>query len=294
MTPSAPDTDSARKTAPLWGTLLALAGAAGLLAALAWPVLRWWRWEWTRPDSYYGHAMFVPVLIAVMLWARRGELRAIPMRTAPAALALLVPALALLVVSVKTEMQAVMSWALLLTVTGSVWYVCGARMLRAAAFPLGFLWLMAPLPGPLLNDATLGLQQTSTVGAALLLKLMGFGGVRDGNLIHLDGFTLHVDVPCSGFKLLLSLLTLSAGFAYLTDMTRGRKWALFLLSLPLSVVINTVRIALVGVIGACIGASTAERLHDASGMVALVLCMAVLFGIARALGCRRFAGLPLF
>jgi exosortase/archaeosortase family protein len=103
-----------------------------------------------------------------------------------------------------------------------------------------------------------------------------------------------VDVPCSGFKLLLSLLTLSAGFSYLTDMRPGRKWALFLLSLPLSVVINTVRIAIIGVIGACIGASTAERLHDASGLFALVLCMAVLFGIARGLGCRRFAGLPLF
>jgi len=272
--------------------------ATALLAALAWPMLRWWFWEYTRPESYYGHAFFVPVLAAVMLWHRRGDLAAALAARDPRrsryALALLVPALVLLVLALKQEMQALQSQAFLLTLVGTVWLVAGGAFVRAAAFPLAFLWLMAPLPGPVLNDATLGIQSASTAAASKLLSLIGLANVRQGNILTLENYTMSVATACSGFNLLLRLLTFSAAFAFLTDMAPGRRLLLFAISLPLAVVINAIRIALIGVVGECLGASAAAAFHDWSGMISLVLCMAVLFGIAKALGCRTFAGQPLF
>ncbi|MBC8101388.1 MAG: exosortase [Cytophagales bacterium] len=274
--------------------LLPLALFAALLGVIALPMLRWWYWEYTKPESYYGYAFFVPPLIGVMLWHKRKALaEATPTPYLPA-LIIVIPALSLLVLAIKTEMQAVMSSAFLLTFTSGLWLALGTRWVRAAAFPLLFLWLMAPLPGPVLNDLTLSAQRISTEGAARLLGLLALHPVHDGNLIHLENYTLNVDVPCSGFKLLLSLLTFSAAFAFLTDTTLAKRWGLFLLSLPLTILVNSVRIALIGIVGEALGSSAANTFHDWSGVISLVLCMVLLFSGAKGLGCRTFAGQPIF
>ena len=291
------DAEPAPRRQP-WPDPVALGGLAlfvGFLVALAWPMLKWWQWEYTKPDSYYGYATFVPAIVGFMLWARRKELAAVPKAPAYPALGVVAISLVLLLLAVKQEMQAIMSSAFLITLTAAVWAVLGGRLVRGPAlFPLLYLWLMAPLPGPLLNDLTLGVQRLSTWGAAKLLALLFLHPVQDGNVIAMENYTLHVDVPCSGFKLLLTLLTFSSAFAYLTDTTTLKRWALFLLSLPLSVLVNSIRIMMIGVVGECIGAEAAHTFHDWSGMISLVLCAVLLFGLAKALKCRTFAGQPIF
>jgi len=98
----------------------------------------------------------------------------------------------------------------------------------------------------------------------------------------------------AGFKVLLALLTFSSAFAYLTDTTLGRRWTLFLVSLPLSILVNSIRIAMIGIAGECLGASAAHSFHDYSGMISLVLCAVFLFSIAKVLKCKTFAGQPIF
>ena len=268
--------------------------SALLFLFLARNMLGWWYWEYTKEESYYGHALLIPLFVAVMIWHRRDALRAVPKKMFLPALLLFVPALFVFVYAQKLKMEAMMSWTFLLTITGGVWLVLGTAFVRAAAFPLLFLWLMAPLPGPLLNDATQGMQSLSTVGATAMLKLIGFHPVAVGNVVTMENYTMHIDVPCSGFKLLLRLLTFSAAFAYLTDTTLQKKWGLFLLSIPLSLFINALRIMLIGVVGECLGTTAAHTFHDWSGIITTILCMALLFAIAKGLGCRSFAGQPIF
>lgn len=277
-----------------WPTLAPFAAALVLLMALAWPVLRFWNYEYSKPESYYGHAPLIPLIVGLMFWHRRDALRAVPKAPAPAALALLLPALALLVFAIKTQAEAMESTGLLLTVWSSVWLALGTRFVRAAAFPLVFLCLMAPLPGPVLNDSTLHVQMLSTILADKLLHLMTFGTTLVGNVITMENYSLFVDVPCSGFKLLLALLTFSAAFAFLVDGKPARRLGLFAFSLPLSLLVNSVRIALIGVVGECIGTDAAHVFHDWSGLITLVLGFVALFGLAKGLGCRTFAGWAIF
>ena len=272
----------------------ALALFAALLIALAWPMLVWWNWEYTRPESYYGHAFFVPVLSGVMLWHKRETLRAVPRTPCAPALIFCAFFLGLLVLAVKTQMEAVMSTAFLSAVISAIWFVQGAKWTKAAALPLLFLFLMAPLPGPVLNDLTVHMQGASTVGAAKMLKVLGLSPVQNGNIIVLENYRLNVDVPCSGFKLLLRLLTFSAAFAFLSETTRLKRIAIFAFSLPLSLFINALRIALIGLVGESMGTTAAMTFHDWSGIITTILCMGLLLGFARGLGCRRFAGQPIF
>ena len=274
--------------------LVVLTFGVALFLILAKSLLVFWHWEYTKPESYYEHALLIPVFVAVMIWHRRDALREAPKKTNFAALSLFVPALMLLIYAQKVQMEAIMSWSFLLAITSGVWFLFGTQFLKAASFPLFFLWLMAPLPGPVLNDATQGMQSASTLTATAMLKLIGLHPVQMGNVVQMDNYTMNVDVPCSGFKLLLRLLTFAAAFAYLTDTTLFKRWSLFVISIPLSLFINSLRIMLIGVVGECMGASAAHTFHDWSGIFTTVLCMALLFGIAKVLGCRSFAGQPIF
>ncbi len=277
-----------------WVAYAGLALFGAFVVALAWPMLVWWNWEYTRPESYYGHAFFVPFLTGVMLWHKRDVLKAVPRKTSVPALFVCVFCLGLLLLAVKTQLEAIMSSAFLGAIVSAIWFVQGTRWVKAAAFPLAFLWVMAPLPGPVLNDLTLHMQSWSTVGAAKILQVLHLSPVQIGNVIHLENYELNVDVPCSGFKLLLRLLTFSAAFAFLSETTRIRQIAIFAFSLPLSLFINALRIALIGLVGEAMGASAAHTFHDWSGLITTVLCMTLLLGFARILGCRRFAGQPIF
>jgi exosortase len=277
-----------------WQTLLPFAAAASLLLALVWPMLTWWWWEWTMPESYYSHAPLIPFLVGLMLWHRRDVLRQVPKAACPVALALLLPSLALLVVALKMELQAVQSLAFLGTVWSAVWLTLGTRFLRAAMLPLLFLALMAPLPGPVLNDSTLRLQMLSTHLANSLLHVLTFSTTLHGNVIRMDNFDLFVDVPCSGFKLLLALLTFNAAFAFLVDGTVWKRFCLFLVAAPLALAVNVVRVTLIGIVGDCIGPVAAHVFHDWSGVITLILGFTALFALAKVSGCRTFAGWAIF
>lgn len=268
--------------------------AAVLLLVLAWPVLQFWTYEYTKPESYYGHAPLIPLIAALMFWHKRNALAAVVKKPAVQAIGLLLPALALLVFAEKIEAEALESTGLLLTLTAGIWLALGTAFVRVAWLPMGFLWLLAPLPGPVLNDATQRVQMLSTVMADKLLHLMGFGTTLTGNVIQMEDYALFVDVPCSGFKLLLALLTFSAAFAFLVDGTRAKRLLLFAFSLPLSLLVNSVRIALIGVVGECIGAPAAHVFHDWSGMITLALGFTALFALAKGMGCRTFAGWAIF
>jgi exosortase len=277
-----------------WSLILGCAAAAALLSAVAKPVAAAWLGEYLAPESYYQHGPIIPSLVGLMFWKDRARLRAVSIAPSPAALLLLTPALALYVFASRNFALSLVSAAFLMIIWSSVWLILGARFVRAAAFPLAFLAAMAPLPGPILNDATLRLQMLSTSLANGLLHLLSFPTTLSGNLITMDHFSLSVDVPCSGLKLLISLMTVCAALAYLMDGAPLRRFALFIVSVPLAVVVNTVRIALIGVVGECVGDNAAHAFHDWSGVLTLVFGVSCVLGLARALGCRKFAGWSLF
>ncbi len=275
-------------------TLGLLAGAMGLLLALSWPLPQHLWIEYTEFESYYAYGPAIPFLAGFLLWHRRAALRAVPRVPCPAAFFVLLPAMGLLVWSSAQEMALVMSASFLLSFWSAVWLTLGTRWVRAAAFPLAFLIWMAPLPGPLMNDATYGSQHFCTQAASKLLGLLAFHPVIAGSVIQMDHFYLFVDVPCSGLKNLLSLMMISAAFAFLADGLPMRRFGLFLFSIPLAVAVNIVRLTLLGICGECLGSQTAHVFHDWDGLLSLVLGISALFWMARRIGCRTFAGWPLF
>jgi hypothetical protein len=67
---------SATTTPPWLADTLPFALAAILLAMVSWPMISWWIWEFTRPESYYAHSPLIPLMSGFMLWYRRDQLLA--------------------------------------------------------------------------------------------------------------------------------------------------------------------------------------------------------------------------
>jgi exosortase len=276
------------------GTIAPFVVAVGLLGWLAWPVLTWWWWEYTSPESYYSHAPLIPFMALFMLWSDREALSRIGIRPNAWAICVVGPALGLLVFALKEDARALQSLGLLTTIWGGAWLALGSGFVRRAWLPLAFLALMMPLPGPLLNDGTLSLQTMSTALASRLLNLLSFANVQQGNMIAMRGFQLFVDVPCSGFKTLLALVTFNGFLAAMLDGSVLKRVMLFTVCAPLALVDNAVRIALIGIVGEWFGANAARTFHDYSGLLTLVVGFTVLFWLAKSVGCRKFAGLAIF
>ena len=274
-------------------TVFLLIGSATLLVVLAWSVLVHWAEAYLQPDSYYTYGPGIPFVVAFMLWHRRNALGSAFKKPDYKALLLLTPAVAILLIAQKHEVAALASFGLLLTLWGGIWLILGGQWVRAAAFPLAFLLWMVPWPGPLLHEATFSSQQLCTVLSDRLLHLLSFQTTLSGNVISMDNFALFVDEPCSGFRLLLTLMMISAAFTWLTEGPLRWRVVLFACSFPLSIADNVVRLTTLAIVGESFGAHVERAIHDVSGLVTVALGLVFMFVLARRFGCRTFAQLPL-
>jgi exosortase len=75
-------------------------------------------------------------------------------------------------------------------------------------------------------------------------NLFGLPVYREGNVIHLPDRTLQVVQACSGLRSMISLLTLSAIFGYLTLKSNLLRTILFFSGIPAAILVNIIRVVL--------------------------------------------------
>lgn len=265
--------------------------ALGALIALVvtyHPIFYYWQYHWFRSDGYYSHGILVPFLALYMVWMRREEIRQAELRPSSGGLAVVLIALALRVLGHLTQSSTISSLSFLILMYGTVASLLGWSMVRLVWFPILFLGFMMPLPSTVFDEISQPAQEWSTIIANVMLKTIGYETHRVGNVIYIPGgFDLDVGVPCSGFKMLVSMATFAFFFAYYIRVELWRQVLLVILALPLALMINGLRIALIGIVGTKFGEEAGYAFHDWSGYMVLVVAFAVLFQLGRWLGWQR-------
>ncbi|HUI62410.1 MAG TPA: VPLPA-CTERM-specific exosortase XrtD, partial [Steroidobacteraceae bacterium] len=139
------------------------------------------------------------------------------------------------------------------------------------------LFLMNPLPTFWYSNLSSKLQLLSSSLGVELMRLFGISVFLEGNVIDLGTYQLQVAEACSGLRYLFPLMTLGAVIAYLF---KGRPWArvcVFLSAGPITVLMNSLRIGLIGVLVDRFGIAQAEGfLHQFEGWAIFMVCFAVL------------------
>jgi exosortase D (VPLPA-CTERM-specific) len=103
----------------------------------------------------------------------------------------------------------------------------------------------------------------------------------EGNIIDLGGHQLQVAEACDGLRYMFPLLTIGFLMAYFVQAPWWKRVLIFLFSLPLSIGMNAVRVAIIVVLVERWGIGMAEGLfHDAQGWVMFMASTAVLYAFA--------------
>jgi len=268
-----------------WPPLLALA----MMIGLYWETISYWYRKWMMQQSYYSHGPLVVPIALFMVWSIRSMLAKTPAKPTLWGLALILPMIPVYMIGRVYGAGTFSMLAFMVMLIGCILLVFGKNLTRLLLFPTLFLISMIPLPGLILDDITGPVQRTSTVVAAMVLKLIYPETVRQEMDIIMPSWSFVVGVPCSGFKLLISLLTFTAFFAYMLKGELWRKVALFIFSGPFAIAINVLRVVMIGLVGEWFGEEAGHSFHDYSGYISLVVAFVILFKVAKWFGCRDFA-----
>ena len=241
--------------------------------------------EWFDSDSYYTHAPLVPVIAAYIVYTRRERLATIPVRGAWVALVPLLGVLYIAYVASRTDQAAFMSLLFVAASLLSVWFLAGFRWALAVAPMIAYLLFGLPVWATAIDTYTNPLQILSTKIAFEMLSVAQMQPyMTDTTTIALSRYNMHVAVACSGLKTTLALLAFTAMFVMISRLKLWANGFLVLMIIPFAVLINGLRIAMIGIVGNVWGDEAGHQFHDYSGYISLLVCFYVLMKVARALG----------
>jgi exosortase len=157
----------------------------------------------------------------------------------------------------------------------------GAAAFRQASFPLLFLFFLVPLPEFVVGRVITWLQAGSSAVAFYLFRLVHVPVIRNGSILHLPPFDLHVEQECSGIRSsMLLLLTVVVASQFILR-SPWRKFLLALACVPMLVIKNGIRIASIYLLATRVEVGFLHgKLHSSGGIVFYFLGMAALIPIA--------------
>ncbi|MEM1363894.1 MAG: VPLPA-CTERM-specific exosortase XrtD [Pseudomonadota bacterium] len=236
---------------------------------------------WQLPE--YSHGPLIPVLSGLLMLR---QLKDVPVETGPVrdrwpGVALLIFAVLLGLAGKLSRIDDIVAYALILWVGAVLLISFGWKQGRQFWPGVLHLVYMLPLPGVLYYKMSTYLQMVSSELGVFFLKLMNIPVFLSGNIIDLGVFQLHVAEACSGLRYLFPIMSFSYIFAALYRGPMWHKAVLLLAAAPISILMNSVRIAFAGWIVNYVGLDYLEGFsHFFEGWVIFVISVALLFLMA--------------
>lgn len=271
--PVAPPTQASQSSTKVQWQPIAWFG--GLLILCYATILYRMGWQWAT-DENMGHGFFVPVFSGFIAWQRREKLAALPLKTNPWGLVLVIwAALQAIVATLGAELFTA-RLAFVIALVGVILYVCGTAWVKALAFPLALLLFMIPIPAIIYAALTLKLQMLASQLGEVLITGMGIPVLRAGNTLQLPNGTLDIAEACSGIRSLLSLAFLSLVYSYFTDKRIWMRWALLLATIPIAIGANGIRVAITGLLYQINTQLAQGAYHETEGYIVFIVAMIAL------------------
>jgi exosortase D (VPLPA-CTERM-specific) len=232
---------------------------------------------WSTPE--YSHGPLIP-LISLYLFLR--ELRHTPpLAEAPTdrarGVGVILLGLLVALLGNLARVPDIVTYAMIIWTGGVVLTIFGWKRGIRHQLPVLHLIFMLPLPQMVYWRMNIVLQHLSSEIGVWFVRMAGVPVFLEGNIIDLGVYKLQVAEACSGLRYLFPILS----FTYLTAILyRGPFWhkaVLMLSAVPLTVLMNSFRIGVIGILVNSYGIEQAEGfLHFFEGWVIFLLCIALL------------------
>ncbi|WP_375205642.1 VPLPA-CTERM-specific exosortase XrtD [Hyphococcus sp.] len=261
---------------------LYLAGALAIATAFAFfngienLFMRW------GEQQELSHGYFLPVIAGWILWSRRDALRGSLGK--PVALGLAGVAISALVLILSeltvTSLMIFQHLAMILLFSSLALALGGWKIFWLTLLPIGFMLFMVPPPYWFITILSQHFQLWSSQLGVWMIELLSIPVYLSGNIIDLGDYKLQVAEACSGLRYLFPFLSLGFLAAYLFHAPLWQRAIVFLSTIPITIVMNSFRIAVTGILVQRFGPEHAEGfIHMFEGWVVFLLCLALLFAV---------------
>lgn len=247
--------------------------------------------RWMDMEGYYAHGFLIPLCAAYLIWDKWDRIKDTPVKTQWWALVLVLPVLYVSLAASRCIMPTLLSGLLILTLLISVLFVAGWGWLKNLAAPIMFLTLGLPVFDKIIDRNTNNLQVISSKIAYYFMQFTGLQPYRgdEPTVMYVPNFSqqLNVAAACSGMKTTIAIYAAVIFFMLIARLSWWKNLLLFAMALPLSMLINGLRIGLIGMAANTWPSYAGENfqtMHDTSGYIALIVCFVILGWITRKLG----------
>ena len=249
---------------------------AVLLGALYYSTFYWLvTMDWPRDD--YNHSYLVPLVVLYLLWDNRQRILETPAEPAWSGLLPFLVGICLFWLGELAGEFFSIYISFWLIIVGVCALMFGWARTRTMGFPLFMILTMFPLPHFLYNKVSVELKLISSKIGVAMIQAYGMSAYREGNIIDLGFTQLQVVDACSGLRFLIPMIVLGILLAYFFKAALWKRIVLVLSTVPLSIVTNSLRIALTAVLYEVWGAEAAEGFfHGFSGWFIFMFTLAIL------------------
>jgi len=271
-------------------SLCAIAAVAAMLllsfhAALGW---LWQTWV-ERPE--YSHGPILPLIALFLIWQRHDWLERQEFTGSSWSVAAILIATGLYALGVLGAVYTLQQYALVVAVAALTLALTGTHVTQGLTVPLLLLVLMVPPPSFILNNLSAQLQLLSSALGVALIRAVGISVFLEGNVIDLGGYRLQVVEACDGMRYLFPLMTIGLLIAYFYKGAMWKRVLVFLASVPITVLMNSLRVGTIGVMVERWGPGMADGfLHEFQGWMVFMLSAGLL--VLLAVGLNRFGHDP--
>lgn len=237
---------------------------------------------WTQPE--YSHGLLIP-FIALYLYLRTllQHPEAAERTRGAGILGVSIVVVGLLggIVGNLARIDDIATYSLIVLLGGLMIAVAGSLRPAGKWIAIVYLLFMLPLPEFIYWRLSIELQLLSSKIGVGIISLFGVPVYLDGNIIDLGDYQLQVAEACSGLRYLFPLMSLSFFFAVVHRAPLWQRVVIFLAAIPVAILMNAIRIGIIGLMVEPFGVAEAEAfLHAFQGWAIFAVAAALLYGLA--------------
>jgi exosortase D (VPLPA-CTERM-specific) len=226
----------------------------------------------------YSHGYLIPVICFWFIWSNREAASQYIGKGSWVGVLVIVIGLIIGLMGELASLYTITQYAFLIVLYGLCFALVGWNGMKLMWFALAYLFFMIPLPTFLYNNLSSQLQLISSQLGVAVIRLFDISVFLQGNVIDMGPFKLQVVEACSGLRYLFPLTSFGFLCAYFFRAKLWMRVLVFLTTLPITVMMNSLRIGVIGILVEYWGIEQAEGfMHDFEGWIIFIGCLAVLF-----------------
>jgi len=246
------------------------------LGVIFWDGLAFMVKKWGKEE--YNHGYLIPFVAFYLLWLRAETIGHQDLRGSWLGLLFVAGGLAAFVLGELSSIYQIIQYGFLLTIFGVLIAAIGWVGFRIIWVPFVYLLFMIPLPAFIYQGLSSQLQLISSELGVAVIRFFGISVFLEGNVIDLGIYQLQVAEACNGLRYLFPLMSFGFLCAALYQGSWWQRGVIFLSTIPITILMNSFRIGVIGVLVNAYGIEQAEGfLHYFEGWIVFMACVGILF-----------------